>query len=46
VLTRPSRKDSLGEDKAFGSGEGKMDYGARREVELGFKVNKSRQNNV
>jgi hypothetical protein len=30
----PSGKSRLGEDKAFGSGEGKMVSGARTEVEL------------
>jgi hypothetical protein len=34
VPTRPYGKLSV--DKTFGSGEGRMDSGARRKVELGF----------
>jgi hypothetical protein len=33
VPARPSGKGRFGEGKAFGSGEDKMESGARREVE-------------
>jgi hypothetical protein len=36
VHARPSGKGSFSEGKAFGSGEGKMKSGARREVEQGL----------
>jgi hypothetical protein len=36
VPTRPSGKSRFSEGKAFGSGEGLMESGARREVEQGI----------
>jgi hypothetical protein len=36
VPARPSGKDRFGEGKAFGSGEGEIESGARREVEPGL----------
>jgi hypothetical protein len=36
VLARHSGKGRFGEGKAFGSGEGKLESGARREVEQGL----------
>jgi hypothetical protein len=36
VPARPSGKGRFGEGKAFGSGEGNMASGARREVEQGL----------
>jgi hypothetical protein len=36
VPARPSGRSSFSEGLAFGSGEGKMDSGARREVEQGL----------
>jgi hypothetical protein len=36
VPARPSGKGRFGESKAFGSGEGEMESGARREVEQGL----------
>jgi hypothetical protein len=36
VPARPSGRGRFGEGKAFGSGEGKMEIGARREVEQGL----------
>jgi hypothetical protein len=36
VPARPSGKGRFSEGKAFGSGEGKMESGARREVEQGL----------
>jgi hypothetical protein len=36
VPARPSGKDRFSEVKAFGSGEGLMESGARREVEQGL----------
>jgi hypothetical protein len=36
VPARPSLKGRFGEGKAFGIGEGKMESGARREVEQGL----------
>jgi hypothetical protein len=36
VPARPLGKGRLGKDKAFGSGEGRMKSGARRDVELGL----------
>jgi hypothetical protein len=34
VPARPSVKGSFCEDKAFGSGEGKLKSGARREIDF------------
>jgi hypothetical protein len=36
VPARPSGKGRFGEGKAFGSGEGEMESGARTEVEQGL----------
>jgi hypothetical protein len=36
VPARPSGRSRFSEGKAFGSGEGKMESGARREVEQGL----------
>jgi hypothetical protein len=36
VPVRPSGKGRFSEGKAFGSGKGKMEIGARREVEQGL----------
>jgi hypothetical protein len=36
VPARPSGRSRFGEGKAFGSGEDKMESGARREVEQGL----------
>jgi hypothetical protein len=36
VPARPSGKGRFGEGKVFGSGEGKIESGARREVEQGL----------
>jgi hypothetical protein len=36
VFARPSGKGRFSERKAFGSGKGKMESGARREVEQGL----------
>jgi hypothetical protein len=36
VPARPSGEGRFGEGKAFGSGEGEMESGARREVEQGL----------
>jgi hypothetical protein len=38
VPARPSGKGRFGEGKAFGSGEGRMRSGARREVEQGLST--------
>jgi hypothetical protein len=45
VPARPSGKGRFGEGKAFGSGEGEMEIGARREVEQVFEA-ETRLNNM
>jgi hypothetical protein len=42
VPTRPSGKGRFGEGKAFGSGEGEMESGARREVQQDLSPSSSK----